>query len=361
MTKLTTTRSRMLRQALLCTSALVFLPVSLAGADDFTVPNGTTETTTITLPLPFDTLFIEQGGTIDTTGAGTNGVDASNHDQTVNNAGTINAGRYGINSTRANATITNNGTIKAGFRGFYSFGSNAILTNNGLIAAENQGIWSGGNDAIIVNNGTITNKSNGSSAIYSIGAGVKLTNNGSVNSQFRGISILKSDAKVINNGLIYSKDEGIYSSGTNAEITNRGTIIAGDGEAAILVAGTGSTLKLRAGSVLDGGVRFQATGATLDIGTGLNLYLDYSGSIETLYSAIPIVHDEANTVIYTVDPTGFALAQSFVQTTAEAVHGAVRTGSGRGNRFGGGFGGQSSFAYGADAPGFEATGPRGWV
>ncbi|MCR9138499.1 MAG: autotransporter outer membrane beta-barrel domain-containing protein, partial [Alphaproteobacteria bacterium] len=47
--------------------------------------------------------------------------------------------------------------------------------------------------------------------------------------------------------------------------------------------------------------------------------------------------------------------------TAEAVHGAVRTGSGRGNRFGGGFGGQSSFAYGADAPGFEATGPRGWV
>ncbi|MCR9139985.1 MAG: hypothetical protein NXI27_28590, partial [Alphaproteobacteria bacterium] len=427
-----TVRKYSLRSALLCTSALVFLPVSLAGAANITVPNGTTETTTITLLDPFDTLFIDQGGVIYTTSALNNGVDADNDDQTVNNAGIINAashgivsngiratvinsgtidasntvssdgirssgfkatitntgkinaGDKGIQSTGANAEITNNGEIIAK-RGIYSAptGINAIITNNGYIFGSDRGIWSLGDDSEIVNTGSIVSDeygidSNGEYAviinsgkinavsygIFSRNKDAKITNRGTINSDSHGIRSTGTDAKINNSGIINVVGHGIYSLGADAIVTNSGIIVSNGGPAIILDS-TGGRLNLRAGSVLYGGVLIRRSGVTLDIGTGLNLYLDYSlaGAADPILinSAIPIVHDEANTVIYTVDPTGFALAQSFVQTTAEAVHGAVRTGSGRGNRFGGGFGGQSSFAYGADAPGFEATGPRGWV
>lgn len=279
-------------RTLLCTSALAFLPVSLAGATDITVPNGTTETTTITLPDLGDRLFIEQGGAIDTTG---NGVGAFNHNQTITNNGSIDSDQYGIVSDGANTIITNNGSI------------NSVLS--------------------------------------------------------RGITFTGDNVQIINNGLINAGDVGIWVQGSDAKITNSGYIAGGS--AAIRVQGKDARLNLLAGSVLVGDVQFRQSGLKLNIGTGLNLYLDYRfttlGSMDALTSAIPIVHDEVNTIIYTVDPTGFALAQSFVQTTAEVVHDAVGTGSERGNRFGGGFAGQSSFAYGTDAPGFETTGPRGWV
>ena len=98
------------------------------------------------------------------------------------------------------------------------------------------------------------------------------------------------------------------------------------------------------------------------IGSGLNLYLDHTesdpGNLAQVNSEISIVHDETNDITYTVDPTGFVLVQSFMQTTADALHGAVREGA---NRFGDGFSGTGTFAYCDGAPGLVETGPRGWV
>lgn len=244
---------------LLCISALVFLPISLAGATYIAVPDGTTETTTITLPDLFDTLFIDQGGAIDTRGGGfVEGVRAINDDQTVDNAGTISAGNAGILSTGARFAITNSGKIISFFWGVYALESNAKITNNGMINAGQY---------------------------------------------------------------------GYFSPGSNAEITNRG-VVAGKAFS-IRLTGSDAILNLLAGSVLDGAVELQSTGATLNIGIELNLYLDYTGELATLNSAIPfsMARQTRST------RRGCASAQSFVQTTAEAVHDALHAGSALQNRF----------------------------
>lgn len=467
------------KRALFCTSAIVLFQVAAAGAVDIIVPPGPPKNDTQVLTDPGDTLTVENGGTIDTTGAGTNAVEAPEDDQTVINFGAIDAGVDGVFSTgdRAfiingatgiitavddaiasdgdNSTVINDGELFAVDDGINLDGENSVMINNGLIDVGNDGMDSEGENQTVINNGTIIS---GDRAIESNYSRVKITNNGIIEAFDDGIRTIADNATVINNGIITTGDDGINSDdgdgengpgeftliinngvinsgdeaidseaenhiiinngtlnadkngiestksnvsitnngvinaevfngivvrSTEAKVINRGVINAGDDgidvdddafEAlvinsgkvfgavhAILVDADDVRLVLQAGSVLDGAVAFNGLGMILDIGTGLNLYLDYDGEIDELYSAIPLIHDETDGIIYTVDPSGFALSQAFTEATADAVHAAVRSGAGRGNAFGDGFYGTQDFAYGTETPGFAETGPRGWV
>ncbi len=362
------------RQTLLCASILFLVQTSVAGANDIIIPSGDTVTKTQTIDEDGDTLIVEDGGRIDTfSGSGANGAAALADDQTVINNGTISA-PVGILSTGIGTTNTNNGEINAVYNGVRSIGDNTTNTNNGTIVADQVGLYSMGVNATNTNNGTIDagyglwstgnnsmNTNNGmidaENGIVSYGNNVTNTNNGSINA-FHGIYSTGDNAANTNNGTI-NAFRGIFSIGDNAAITNSGKIFAS--RSAFFMGGDNSTLNLLAGSVFEGPVYFNGDNATLHIGNGLNLYIDYDGTIETLDSDVPFVHDETDKIVYTVDPTGFALAGSFIQTTADAVHGAVRSGAGFGNSFGGGFSGSSTFGYGADGPGFAEAGPRGWA
>lgn len=301
------------------------------------------------------------------TAADDDGIVSEGDDSTIINDGQIFADDDGIKTIADSATIINNGIINAGDDGIDSDdgdtangdGQFTRTINNGVINSGDEAIDSDAENHIIINNGALNADTNG---IEATRRNALITNNGTINADtFNGIVVRESDAYVLNTGTINAGDDGIDvdEDAFEAVVINRGTVIGA--YHAILVDGDDATVMLEAGSVLDGAVAFNGLGLILNIGTGLNLYLDYGGEIDTLNSDIPIVHDETNTIIYTVDPTGFALSQSFIQTTSDAVHDAVRSGTGFGNGFGGGFSGTESFAYGANDPGFGETGPRGWV
>ncbi|MEM6463249.1 MAG: autotransporter outer membrane beta-barrel domain-containing protein, partial [Pseudomonadota bacterium] len=320
---------------------------------------------------------------------GNDGLDSEDDNQTIINNGTVLAGDRGVESNFTGVMIRNNGLIDVGNDGIRTISDNATVINNGTINADDDGINSDDGDGeneegeftriinngtinsgdeaidseaanhIIINKGTLNADENG---IESSESNVFIYNYGSINAdEFNGIVVRDDDAYVVNRGWIDAGDDGIDvdDDAFGAVVINSGTVIADVN--ALLIDGDDATVMLQAGSVLDGGVTFNGLGLILNIGTGLNLYIDYDGEIDTLNSEIPTVHDETNTIIYTVDPTGFALSQSFIQTTSDAVHAAVRSGISHGNGFGGGFAGNQSFAYGNEPPGFAETGPRGWA
>ena len=158
--------------------------------------------------------------------------------------------------------------------------------------------------------------------------------------------------QLINYGLIESTtSHGVVfdSSGRSDEIlTNAGTIRAAAGFNAIEITDsmTGSTVNLLAGSVLEGGIFFGSPDDILNIGTGLNLFLDYDDTLENVDSEVPFIHDVPNTIVYTVDPSGFAQSQSFVNTTSGAIHQVVRSEIPRDIDASGGNGDSSTATYG---------------
>ncbi|WP_169054471.1 autotransporter domain-containing protein [Nitratireductor sp. XY-223] len=289
--------------------------------------------------------------------------DDSLYIRAINN-GTIKAADDGIDLDRSDyAVVINNDTIESDEHGFdIDDSENFTAINNGSIKASGDGVdFDENNKGTIINNNTIEAVKHGVD-ITDNNLDTKVINNGLIEAGDNGINvwIASNGTQVINNGTIDGDDYGIrVRSSLNAVITNNGTIAGGDYAIHINGISDDATVNLLAGSVIDGGVLFDGPGLTLNIGEGLNLYFSYAGTIETPNFDIPHVH--TNGVIYTVDPSGFALSQAFIQTTADAVHEAVRDGAGRGNSFGGGFSGTGTFAYGTGDPGFDTAGPRGWV
>ena len=337
-----------LRRALLCTSAFFLIHSSLAVAADVTVPPNRTDT--VVLTDDGDTLKVEKGGWI------------SRPDRAV--------------SARANnQTVINEGTIRSRYSGIHSHGNSRkplvnlnIINRHGASIEGNHGIT-----LIYRKNARITNSSGASikgesSGIYfSDGHDVAVNNSSGaiIEGGRNGINFLSSDETKITNSsgaTIKGGQDGIdlYAS-DKARITNAGTIIGGASAINVSYRSNDATLNLLAGSVLVGSVVFNGSNPTLEIGKGLNLYLKYEDNDPTVTSAVPNVHDKAGNVVYTIDPSGLALSQSFIQTTAGAVHDAVRTGAGRGNAFGGGFSGSGTYGYGSDEPGFDRTGRRFWA
>ena len=391
-----------LRRALLCASALYLVQTSIALADDFTIPSGTTVTTTQTLDTAGDVGRVEKGGRIEVTGGlDTRAINGAVDEVTVNNSGTV-SGTATVSDSTANGiragslnTIINSGTASAtaandrsSGHGIRVLNSNTV-TNSGTASGTADG-WStagygirAGNGNTITNSGTALGMARGflettGYGIYSLN-GNTITNSGTVSGtatsiRSAGYGIFSFDGTTITNsgkvsgtafGTAFGRGGngyGIWARNGNT-ITNSGTIIGRGhtGSTAIWLDGSNNKVNLLAGSVLVGGVVFAGSGNKLNIGSGLNLYLKYENNDPTVTSAMPYVHDKAGNVVYTIDPSGLALSQSFIQTTAGAVHDAVRTGAGRGNALGGGFSGSGTYGYGSDEPGFDGTGRRFWA
>ena len=196
----------------------------------------------------------------------------------------------------------------------------------------------GGHGNQLINYGTI--RSTGREAVEfsnffspeaTVAAAVVAANN--------GVSVFTpANNALFNYGIIESTvGDGVYFNSTNntEDLINAGLIRAAAGFNAIEISAAmaGANVTLLAGSVLDGGVLFGSPADTLNIGIGLNLYLDYDGVLETLNSAVPVIHDLANTIVYTVDPSGFASQNSFAGATTRAVNDIIRNAAGPENRF----------------------------
>ncbi len=392
------------RRALLCSSALILVQAPAATAVEIFVPPDVQ--TTVALGGAGDTLTVEEGGTIDTRvstgGSSGNGVSATNNNQTVNNSGAINGQFDGIRWSGAQSftlfnsatgTITSIGSSSNTGDAVQLDGDNGTIINHGLLQGGFRGIFllSSEGTGITNTNGAVIEGGTHGVVVESNSDHVSITNaNGAaIKGQTRGVYLGSSDNVRIANtgGAVIDAAYGVsFFSSHNAEISNtNGAVITGDIDGIVLVDSDNAhitngariigdrfavfinsdsdnaTLNLLAGSVIDGRVRFSGSNPTLNIGNGLNLHLIYESNDPTVNSDVPYVFDAANNIVYTVDPSGFALSQSFLQTMAVAVHGAVRSGAERGNSFGGGFSGNETFAYGTEAPGFAETGPRGWA
>ncbi|MEM1154247.1 MAG: autotransporter outer membrane beta-barrel domain-containing protein, partial [Pseudomonadota bacterium] len=290
----------------------------------------------------------------------------SNRDVTINNSGSLDAAIHGIRSLGENAALFNSGDISAGTNGIFAFSPGARIENTGNIQAGNDGIRALLGQATIVNEGTISTAVG--DGIRTGGSASQITNNLSIQAQLNGIRSDGADAIVDNAGSVDAATlHGIRSSGASATINNSGTVsgavhgvrvssgqtiltntgtIAGSSsgiaifdaqDVTVINAGevsgdnfaifvddsaSNTSIELREGSRTTGLAQFGSNGK-LTVDRGMNLALTFEGDAPEVISRDPYAVDTSNRVIYTVDPTGFALAGSYLQTTAGAVHDAT--------------------------------------
>ncbi|MEM1076605.1 MAG: autotransporter domain-containing protein [Pseudomonadota bacterium] len=352
-----------------------------ADGDDATVLNSGTVTSTTLHGVRSSgaRANIRNEGVID---ANVHGVRSSGEDAVITNTGTINAGVNGIlsldtgamivntgtieaqnNGIRANAddvVITNNGTIEtATADGIRSSGANARITNNQTILGFNNGIRSDGDDAIITNTGALASST--LHGIRSTGANSVIVNSGTINGNVHGIRSSGDASSLSNTGRISGASSGVaVFSGQDITVTNSGRIAGGNFSVFFAPSAVNPTLRLQSGSVLEGVVDF-GSASTLSVGEGLNLSLDYEGNAPTVVSDVPFVHDTENGVVYTVDPTGLALNETFVQVTANAVHEVVRDATANARAQQAGQPDTTRFAFAPNSANTNNAGKRRWV
>lgn len=222
--------------------SLALISPTPATAADFTIPSGTTVTTTQTLPDAGDTGTVEQGGAINTTG--TDAVAMLNANQTLTNNGDLqNSGAItsSVFSNGDNATITNNGTITSSgwfAFGIESYGLGATIINNGTITTNplmipvslSPGIYSAGDNSSITNNGSVTTLDADADAIRSDGSNSSVTNTGTVSTSGNvadGLVSNGSNSSVRNSGTVTTSGNfsaGIDADGDGSTVTNTGTL-----------------------------------------------------------------------------------------------------------------------------------------
>lgn len=330
-----------------------------ATAQDITISSGTTVTTTQEITADGERVLVEEGGTIDTVVSGVRGVEGTANNQVISNRGLITSGDTGVRSNGDDADISNRGTINAENFGIRSEGARAVISNSGVIKSIEIGIRSDGDHAHITNTGTVNGDSEGTVVqVHGIrlgGANATMINEGTIIAEEDGIFAEGDHALIINTGSTRGGVAGIGSQGDYATVINAGRVATGDGSGAIKLAGINDQLILLNGSVLEGIVRFDGINQGLTVGTGLNLYLNYAGTLASLDSASPLIHDTANGLVIAIDPTGFATAGPWLQTmngvTRDAVNSALSQEEPSART------GRSQFAYGTG----EGTGIRGWA
>jgi hypothetical protein len=241
--------------------------------DDNTVTNSGTATGGDSGILVFDNNTVSNSGTA--TG-GPYGILAGN-DNTIDNSGTATGGTFGILAGDDN-TITNSGTATGTGSGSYGIfaGSDNSIANSGTAKGADHGIYVF-NDNTIVNSGMAIGLSRYGIHGHNFNT---ITNSGVAKSSgVNSSGIYVDNSNIISNSGLATGDYGIWAGGDNT-ITNSGTI-AGE-SAAVRLDGDGNTLKLLAGSNIQGNLDL-GDGNTLNIGAGLNTALAYTGTptIET--------------------------------------------------------------------------------
>ena len=223
------------------------LPLALAGllaaclaagvfkalAADFVIDTPVTTTNGGNTLNGNDTLTVNAGGSITTSG---NGINATGTGNTIVNNGSINtSGRSseGIDARSGN-TITNNGSITTSgvsSEGIDAFSRNTI-TNNGSIRTSGNSFSEGIDVATgntITNNGSITTSGNSSEGIQGVGNNNTITNNGSITTSGTGSEGIDVETgnTVINTGTITTSgnnSEGIDGFANSPLLANDGII-----------------------------------------------------------------------------------------------------------------------------------------
>ena len=312
---------------------------NLTFATDYTISNGSTQTTQVSLTSnSSDTLTVEQNatlnyngyyaidadnqsfsssnteinnsGTITSTNSGTVMIDDSSNVKIVN-SGTIttsaSGGDYVIKADdTSNLIITNTGTISAGsssgYGGIYGArASGATITNTGgtISATDDGGIYMSNSSSLTITNNansTITS-SNDMGARLSDATNLTLTNHGTISATGDDYGLYITDAStasITNSGTISAQDDyGIRGSGSGITITNSGTISAND-RYGIHVGGT-STLSITNSGTISAG----SGGYGIWFGQAGNTTIDNTGNITVTGDSGIIGYADTGTVTIT--------------------------------------------------------------
>ena len=281
------------------------------------------------------------GNTIDnsgtTTGGSRSGIEVNNNN-TINNSGSASGtGSSGISVNNFN-TVTNSGTAEGGRFGIYAFGNVNTITNSGTAkGVDNHGIYANGSDNIITNTGMAEGEQHG---IFASGSGNTITNAATAQGEDSGLYASGPDNTIINTGMAKGGDYGIISEGANSTVTNTGTAEGGDygiftddsgttinsgrivgGIGAVALFGSGHTLKLLQGSIVEGNLELGKDNNTLVIGRGLDTALAFTGTPTIETDGVPFV--VIDSTVYAVNVTGFSVQDEMANDLTRAVTGAV--------------------------------------
>ena len=205
---------------------------------------------------------------------------------TITNTGTIQGGTYGLNygnNPIASLTNTSPRTLRGGSREALSAGSLLRLENSGAILSDRASAITltrtATQAATITNSGTIQGNIHGLD--YNNNAIASLTNSGTIRAT-TGIGVKAAGLTALNNTGTIEGNTGIQinragtladgaASPAGATINNAGTLrsLKGSEGTALELIGPGrDTLKLQAGSTLEGQVRWDGQDDTLHLATG---------------------------------------------------------------------------------------------
>ncbi len=232
------------------------------------------------------TRLTNSGAIIGTTGAGVTFTGNTTQAATITNTGTIRGATYGLdygNNPIASLTNTSPRTLRGGSREALSAGSLLTLNNSGTILSDKASAITLTRTvtraATITNSGTIQGNIHGLD--YNNNAIASLTNSGTIRGT-TGIGVKAAGLATLNNTGTIEGNTGIQinrtgtladgaASPAGATINNAGTLrsLKGASGTALDLQGPGrDTLKLQAGSTLEGQVRWDGQDDTLNLATG---------------------------------------------------------------------------------------------
>ena len=232
------------------------------------------------------TRLTNSGAIIGTTGAGVTFTGNTTQAATITNTGTIRGATYGLNygnNPIASLTNTSPRTLRGGSNAALRAGSLLTLNNSGTILSDKASAIrltrTATQAADITNSGTIQGNIHGLD--YNNNAIATLTNSGTIRAT-TGIGVKAAGLATLNNTGTIEGNTGIQinrpgtladgaASPAGATINNAGTLrsLKGSEGAALDLQGPGrDTLKLQAGSTLEGQVRWDGQDDTLNLATG---------------------------------------------------------------------------------------------
>jgi uncharacterized protein with beta-barrel porin domain len=286
---------------------------------------------------------ISNDGTIVTLGDSSDGVSSYGVDASILNSGLIETSGsqvVGIFAGASGANIRNIGTIAStGLQeayGIASIGNGSIIRNVGSIQVGDVllgglapiGVLSSGIGSEIRNSGSVRATGTAAFGILSDGGQAEIRNDGSIAADgLASVALLSAgDGSIISNtGRIGSSgvaSVGILSTGADTTLTNSGKITSDLTEFAIIMAGDGAILDLRAGTAIQGNISFAGANGTLTIGNGLNTALTFFTTPAFLDTNGAPFAISGNTLAV-VDTTGFTSQDEVVADFTGAIADAL--------------------------------------
>jgi Autotransporter beta-domain len=222
---------------------------------------------------------VTNNGSVTTTGEDAHGIDADGLRAQVTNNGSITTsgeGGHGIDTDRANSTATNNGTITAtgeNADGIDMDGDNSSAVNTGTIqlsGSQGNALDLSGDNSSATNSGTLSTSGTDSNGIESSGDNVTISNSGTI----------KNTGSM--SGGDPTEGHGISVEGNTADITNSGTVFSDNGSS-IYMGGTGASLTLNQGSLLQGIITYtDPTSGSLNYAVNRTAIYTFAGVPGTL-------------------------------------------------------------------------------